>query len=362
MFFSFQDAKLRKNKEKRVALPSVFYSWLHTSWLFTSKHPDNQKKVPLFFCNVTRLHYLCTEIGLIYPLIMNKKRNKASNRRRGLQVATLSLSTSMVLILLGLVVLTVFTGRNLSKYVKENLTVTMVLSPDVSDQEAERLSKVVERLPYIVKSNCVSKEEVLAEGTKDLGADPSEFVGENPFTAQIDLQLKDNYANVDSIRVIAAQLKTYNGVTDIDYKQELVDTVNNTLGKISIVLIVLAILLTVISFSLINNSIRLSVYARRFSIHTMKLVGASWNFIRRPFLQRSVLLGLLSAFIALVVLGVGMYFLWINEPDIDVVLNWQVLAVTAFIVILFGVLITLLCAYFSVNKFLRMKAGDLYKI
>lgn len=293
---------------------------------------------------------------------MKKKRNKASNNRQGLQIVTLCISTAMVLILLGMVVLTVFTGINLSSYVRQELTVTMVLSPDMSDAEAQRLSQIVDREPYIVSTKYISKEEALKEGTKELGADPSEFVGENPFTAEIELQLKANYANNDSIKKIAAQLKTYDGVSDIDYRQELVDTVNDTLSKIGLVLVILAALLTVVSFSLINNSIRLSVYSRRFSIHTMKLVGASWGFIRTPFLKRSVLLGLVSAFIALVVLGIGMYALWQYEPDITVVLNWQVIAVTALIVILFGVLITLLCAYFSVNKFLKMKAGDLYKI
>lgn len=268
----------------------------------------------------------------------------------------------MVLILLGMVVLTVFTGLNLSSYVKENLTVTMVLSPDMSDQEAQRLCGLVEEQPYIAKANFVSKEEALKEGTKELGADPSEFAGENPFTAEIELQLKANYANNDSIKNISSQLKTYNGVTDIDYKQDLIDTVNNTLGKIGLVLIILAALLTIVSFSLINNSVRLSVYARRFSIHTMKLVGASWGFIRKPFLKRSVLLGLLSAFIALVVLGIGMYALWVYEPDITTVLNWEVMTITACVVIVFGVVITLFCTYFSVNKFLKMKAGDLYKI
>ena len=293
---------------------------------------------------------------------MNKKRNKASSSKQRLQVATLCISTAMVLILLGVVVLTVFTGLNLSSYVKENLTVTMVLSPDMSDQEAQRLCGLVEQQPYIAKANFVSKEEALKEGTKELGADPSEFAGENPFTAEIELQLKANYANNDSIKNISSQLKTYNGVTDIDYKQDLIDTVNNTLGKIGLVLIILAALLTIVSFSLINNSVRLSVYARRFSIHTMKLVGASWGFIRKPFLKRSVLLGLLSAFIALVVLGIGRYALWVYEPDITTVLNWEVMTITVCVVIVFGVVITLFCTYFSVNKFLKMKAGDLYKI
>ncbi|WP_288151454.1 permease-like cell division protein FtsX [uncultured Prevotella sp.] len=293
---------------------------------------------------------------------MNKKRKKAGKRRHGLQVATLCISTAMVLILLGMVVLTVFTGVNLSSYVKENLTVTMVLSPDMSDQEAQRLSQLVEQQPYITKTNFISKEDALKEGTKELGADPSEFAGENPFTAEIEIQLKANYANNDSIKNIAAQLKTYDGVTDIDYKQDLIATVNNTLGKIGLILIILAALLTIVSFSLINNSVRLSVYSRRFSIHTMKLVGASWGFIRRPFLKRSVALGLLSAFIALVVLGIGMYALTKYEPDITTIIDWKVMVITACIVVVFGVVITLICTFLSVNKFLNMKAGDLYKI
>ena len=293
---------------------------------------------------------------------MNKKRKKAGKRRHGLQVATLCISTAMVLILLGMVVLTVFTGVNLSSYVKENLTVTMVLSPDMSDQEAQRLSQLVEQQPYITKTNFISKEDALKEGTKELGADPSEFAGENPFTAEIEIQLKANYANNDSIKNIAAQRKTYDGVTDIDYKQDLIATVNNTLGKIGLILIILAALLTIVSFSLINNSVRLSVYSRRFSIHTMKLVGASWGFIRRPFLKRSVALGLLSAFIALVVLGIGMYALTKYEPDITTIIDWKVMVITACIVVVFGVVITLICTFLSVNKFLNMKAGDLYKI
>ena len=293
---------------------------------------------------------------------MNKKRKKAGKRRHGLQVATLCISTAMVLILLGMVVLTVFTGVNLSSYVKENLTVTMVLSPDMSDQEAQRLSQLVEQQPYITKTNFISKEDALKEGTKELGADPSEFAGENPFTAEIEIQLKANYANNDSIKNIAAQLKTYDGVTDIDYKQDLIATVNNTLGKIGLILIILAALLTIVSFSLINNSVRLSVYSRRFSIHTMKLVGASWGFIRRPFLKRSVALGLLSAFIALVVLGIGMYALTKYEPDITTIIDWKVMVITGCIVVVFGVVITLICTFLSVNKFLNMKAGDLYRI
>ena len=290
------------------------------------------------------------------------KKNKKARNRTGLQVVTLCISTAMVLILLGMVVLTVFTGRNLSSYAKERLTVTMILAEDMTEPEAQQLCQKVKDLKYIAGINYVSKEQALKEGTKELGADPSEFAGMNPFTASIELQLQPDYANNDSIKKISAQLSQYKKVSDIDYRQDLIESVNHTLRKIGLVLLILAGLLTVVSFALINNTVRLSVYARRFSIHTMKLVGASWGFIRRPFLKRAVGQGFLSALIALLVLGGGVYGLYRYEPEMERFLSWQELAIIGGVVVLFGMLITTLCAWLSVNKFLRMKAGDLYKI
>lgn len=292
---------------------------------------------------------------------MAKKRNKARSRH-SLQVVTLCISTAMVLMLIGIVVLTGFTSRNLSSYVKENLTITMILQPDMNTEESTALCERIRTLHYINSLNFISKEQALKDGTKELGANPAEFAGENPFTGEIEVQLKANYANNDSIRNIVQQLRTYRGVSDITYPQSLVESVNQTLGKISLVLLVIAVLLTIVSFSLINNTIRLSIYARRFSIHTMKLVGASWNFIRAPFLRRAVLEGLVSALLAIVVLGIGMCFLYDYEPEITKVLSWEALVITAIVMLAFGVIIATFCSWLSVNKFLRMKAGDLYKI
>ena len=292
---------------------------------------------------------------------MAKKRNKARSRH-SLQVVTLCISTAMVLMLIGMVVLTGFTSRNLSSYVKENLTITMILQPDMNTEESSALCQRIRNLHYINSLNFISKEQALKEGTRELGANPAEFAGENPFTGEIEVRLKANYANNDSIRNIVQQLRTYRGVSDITYPQSLVESVNQTLGKISLVLLVIAVLLTIVSFSLINNTIRLSIYARRFSIHTMKLVGASWNFIRAPFLRRAVLEGLVSALLAIAVLGVGICFLYDYEPDITKVLSWDALVITAFVMLAFGVIIATFCSWLSVNKFLRMKAGDLYKI
>ena len=290
----------------------------------------------------------------------NKKKRR--NCRHGLQGITLCNSTALVLILLGMVVFSVLTAQNLSAYVKENLTVSMILSEDMNNSEALQLSKDVARRKDANKVNFISKEQVLKEQTAAMGTDPSEFIGANPFVSSLELRLKAGYANTDSLRWIVKDLKKNKKVTDITYPQDLMDSVNNNLRKINLVLLVLAVLLTCVSFSLINNTVKLSVYARRFNIHTMKLVGASWSFIRRPFLRKAVTIGLIAAVIANALLAAGIYLLYTYEPGVIAVITWQVMAVTAASVFLFGILITLLCACFSVNKFLKMKAGDLYKI
>lgn len=157
-------------------------------------------------------------------------------------------------------------------------------------------------------------------------------------------------------------LRKYPKVSDITYQKDLVESVNQNLAKVSMVLLVIAVLLTFVSFSLISNTVRLGVYARRFTIHTMKLVGASWGFIRRPFLVRAAVVGVIAALLAAAVLGAGVYGIYTYAPDVATVVTWQVLAITALAVFLFGIVITVISAGISVNKFLKMKAGDLYKI
>ena len=291
-----------------------------------------------------------------------KKRKKKTGSRRGVQWVTLCISTAMVLVLLGIIVFSVLTSRNLSAWVKENLTVTVMLGDDVSVNEAKRLCRDLYHRPYARNIDYVSKEQALKEQTEAMGSDPSEFLGANPFVATLELQLKSDYANSDSLKWIVYELQKNPKVTDVAFQEDLMDNVNKNLARMNIVLLCLAVLLTFVSFSLINNTVRLSVYARRFLIHTMKLVGAPWGFIRRPFVRQAVVVGIIAAVLAIAVLGGCVYALYTFEPNILNIITWRELAITAAAVLLFGLIITLLCTWISVNRFLKMTAGDLYRI
>lgn len=292
---------------------------------------------------------------------MRKRKNKTRGHQ-GLQVVTLCISTTMVLILLGMVVFSVQTAHNLSKYVKENLTVTVMLADNVSVNQAHLLCRDLYHRPYSKHIDYISKEQAKKEQTEAMGSDPSEFLGFNPFVATLEIQMKADYANCDSLAWIAKEIKANKNVTDIAYQEDLMDRVNTNLNKLSIILLVLAALLTFVSFALVSNTVKLSVYSRRFLIHTMKLVGASWSYIRAPFMRRAFVIGVVAAIVACAALGGGVYALYNYEPGIETVISWQELAVTGVAVLVFGIVITMLCSYFAVNRFLKMTAGELYKI
>ncbi len=272
------------------------------------------------------------------------------------------ISTAMVLVLVGIVVFSVMTAKNLSEYVKENFVITMTLEDDMTEPETSALTKALEKKKYISRLDFISKEQALKEQTEAMGTDPTEFIGANPFMASIELHLVADYANSDSLRWIQKEIRKYPKISDVTYQRDLMDSVNGNLRKTNIVLLVLAFLLTCISFTLINNTVRLGVYARRFNIHTMKLVGASWGFIRAPFVRQGLLVGLLSAVIADAILAGCVYLMFEYQPNIGTIVTRDVLVVTGSIVIVFGLFLTWICTHVSVNKFLKMKAWQLYNI
>lgn len=291
-----------------------------------------------------------------------QKKIKKKSSRSDMQFVTSSISTTMVLILLGLVVAFSLTANNLSIYVRENINFSFLLSDDTSPQQAMQLMSQLRKQPYVKNLQYISKEQALKEQTSAMGTNPADFIGYNPFTASIEVKLHSAYANTDSIQKISSEMRQNTNVKDILYQQGLLDAVNSNIRNISAVLLGLAFLLTLISFALINNTIRQSIHSKRFLIHTMKLVGASWGFIRKPFLARSVWGGVFAGVVANIILWAGVYWLIDLEPALGDVLTWDVMTVVTLSVLLFGVLITLLCAYLSINKYLRMKASSLYYV
>lgn len=288
-----------------------------------------------------------------------------TNNRVGIfdmQFITSSISTMLVLLLLGVVVFFVLAANNLSVYVRENITFSVLISDEMAETDILKLQKQLNKESFVKESVYISKKQALKEQTEAMGTDPEEFLGYNPFTASIEIKLHSDYANTDSIAKIEKQMKQNTNIQEVLYQKDLINSVNENIRNISVVLLSLAVVLTFISFALINNTIRLAIYSKRFIIHTMKLVGAGWGFIRRPFIRRNVWSGLLAALMANGILMATAHWLVSYNPDLIRVISPQVMLVVAASVFVFGVLITWICAYFSINKYLRMKASTLYYI
>ena len=209
----------------------------------------------------------------------NKNRYK-SKSLFDMQFITSSISTTLVLLLLGLVVFFVLTAHNMSVYVRENISFSVLISDDMKEADILKLQKKLNQEPFVKQSEYISKKQALKEQTEAMGTDPEEFLGYNPFTASLEIKLHSDYANSDSIAKIEKMIKKNSNIQDVLYRKELIDAVNENIRNISLVLLALAVVLTFISFALINNTIRLAIYSKRFLIHTMKLVGASWYACR----------------------------------------------------------------------------------
>ena len=293
---------------------------------------------------------------------MKNKNKNNSVSYFDMQFITSSISTTLVLLLLGLVVFFVLGAHNLSIYVRENINFSVLISDDMKEADILKLQKKLDKEPFVKQTEYISKKQALKEQSEAMGTDPEEFLGYNPFTASIEIKLHSDYANSDSIAKIEKMIKKNTNIQDVLYQRELIDLVNDNIRNISLVLLALAVVLALISFALINNTIRLVIYSKRFLIHTMKLVGASWGFIRRPFLRRNIWSGVLAGIMADAILMGTAYWLVSYEPELIRVITPEVMLLVSGSVLIFGVVITFLCAYLSINKYLRMKASTLYYI
>lgn len=292
---------------------------------------------------------------------MGKKNGNNAVSMFDMQFVTATISTTLVLLLLGMVLFFVLTARNLSVYVRENINFSLVLNDGMDNRDILRLQRSLEKQPFVKEMTYISKEDALKDYVREMGIDPRRFAGFNPLRASLEIRLKSAYANTDSIERIEKLLGQESHIKDIVYQQELIDAINKNIGRISLLLLGLAALLLLISFALINNTIKLTIYAKRFLIHTMQLVGAGWGFIRRPFLWRNFWVGLFAGLLADAALWGLAGWLVTSEPGLVEVVTSEVMGLVAAAVLVAGVLITCFCALLSINKYLRMRTEALYR-
>ena len=277
-----------------------------------------------------------------------------------MQALTSTISTTMVLVLLGIVTITMLTARTLSRTVREDLTVTVILEDGTETEEAKKLQAELTGEPYVAHINYISPEQALAEQIESMGVEPTEFLGENPFSISMELRMTAEYACNDSLNWITSGLKAKPNVADVIYQKDLVESLNRNLKRISLALLAVAMLLVVVSLVLINNTVRLSVFSHRFTIHTMKLVGARWGIIRRPFLRLATFIGLASATLADGMLIAGCKWAESYDSTVATYVTTQSLGIMTAILYGTGLVITLACTYLSVTSALRKKESDLY--
>lgn len=291
-----------------------------------------------------------------------KERKMCVNAAWDMQWLTATISTTLVLLLLGLTLFFACTARNLAAYVREHVRFSIVLDEGVTDRDASRLRRELEKEPFVKEVEYISKEQALQEYVDEMGADPRDFVGYNPLSASMEVRLRAEYVRADSLERIGGLLGQRAQVKEVAYREDLLEALNRNVGRVGAVLLALAALLLLVSFALISNTVRLFVYARRFLIHTMKLVGASWSFIRRPLLGRFFWTGVLAAAMADGLLWAAAGWLVTYEPALVQVVTPEALLAVSGAVLAGGVLVTTSCAWMAVNRYLRMKAGALYRI
>ena len=292
---------------------------------------------------------------------MSKRKKITVNRLFNNSQFTTIVSISLVLFLIGMMSLSLLLANDLSIYVKENIRFTVVLNQDVKDVEIKRLQKNLDAAPYVRSTEYITKEQALQEYSQEMGVDPTELLGYNPLLASLEVKLKSEYANNDSIEIIEAEMKKFPQIKEISYEKNRVQEVNEFLNRISLFLLGVVGILLLISFSLINNTIRLTIYSKRFLINTMKLVGANWRFIRRPFVRRNIVNGIIAAFLAMGMITGLIYYIQGEIPIISSE-NLPNLLIIYGVILVLGILITQISAHFSVNKYLKMNVGELYYI
>lgn len=292
---------------------------------------------------------------------MNKQRKISATRVFNSRF-TSTISISLVLFLIGIMLVLGFLAKDLSVYVKENISLSIIVDDEMKLPDIKMYQKHIETLPWVKSVQYIDKESALKDLVKDLGENPEDLLGYNPLLASFDVYLKADYANADSIAKLEKLLRQDKNVQDVLYRKDLIHFVNENVQSISIILTVFALLLTLISFSLIRNTVRLMIYSKRFLIHTMQLVGASPNFIRKPFLLQNLWSGIIASIIAMGLLCGSIYYIEQQLAGTFNGLDLQTLIFIFICMLAFGIIIISVATWLAVNHYLKMETSDLYYV
>jgi len=290
-----------------------------------------------------------------------KPQKKVSKRKLQSSYLTTIVSISLVLFMLGLLGILILNSKKLSDHVRENIGFSIIMNEGVKEARIMELKKNLDASEFVKYTEYITPEEAAEELQEELGEDFIGFLGYNPLLPSIDLRLNAEYANIDSLKVIEAQLLENSEIKEVYYQESLVEMINANVRRIGIFILVFSVLLLVMATALISNTIRLSVYSKRFLIRTMQLVGATKSFIRTPFILTGILHGLIAALIASTALISILYFLMQEVPELVNLQDFNLFAMLFGFVILTGVIITWLSNLSAVNKYLKAKPEDLYQ-
>ena len=273
-----------------------------------------------------------------------------------------AVSVALVLCLIGLESVLLLSAGALVTRMRENMTMTAVLTQEADSAQCARLERMLDSSEGFSSYRYVSKEEALQEHILSLGEDPTAFLGYNPLSASYEIHPSDAYSDPDSMALITEQLEALPYVSEVLYPRDLADILSSNVHDFSLLLAGIALLLLLVSMVLIVNTIRLQIYAKRFLINTMTLVGATSWVIRRPFVRKNMLIGLLAAIAALAILGGLIYYVHYQMHIMIFPLTWQNIALVSTVVVLSGLLITLFASLIATGKYIRMDNNSLYEI
>ena len=276
---------------------------------------------------------------------------------------TSTVSISLVLFMIGIIASLYLTTHYFTIKSKENISLSIILNDTISPNDLSRLERYLKATDYTKEVVYISRDSALQEHIAAIGEDPSEFLGYNPLSASLEVYLAADYACNDSINnVILPRLKIFEGITDVTYQKDMIDMLTRNVNKLSLILSLIALVMLFISIVLINNTIRLSIYSKRFIINTMQLVGAKNSFIRRPFVRRSIVNSLIATILSLAMLAGSAYFVQTQIGNSINLYHLEIVIPVAILILFISLIINYIATIAAVNRYLRMRTDQLYFI